>query len=72
MSNIRTYYDNFYHSIKVIFDSITVTGVFGYVSGWFTMPNLVTFFTLVWAFGRAFETIKGIPLHQWLKSLRRK
>lgn len=53
--------------VKNLFDGITVTNVFGYLSGMFTMPNLITFFTFIWAFSRFLESVTGLTLHEWIK-----
>lgn len=55
------------HMAKNMLDSVTITNVVGYLSGWFTMPNFISFFTLVWAFSRALEAVTGLSLHEWIK-----
>lgn len=53
--------------IKSTFDGVTISGVIGYLTGIFTLPNLVTLFTAIWAFGRAVEIVTGRPFHEWVK-----
>ena len=56
--------------LKFTADGLTVSGVIGNITGWFTLPNLITIFTLIWAFGRAVETITGKPVHEHIKAYR--
>jgi len=53
--------------LTLIFDTITVSSVIGYVMQWFTIPNLVAIFTLVWAVARAFESIFGKTPYEFFK-----
>lgn len=55
------------HMAKQMLDGVTITNVFGYLSGMFTMPNFITLFTLIWAFSRAVEAITGKPLYEFIK-----
>ena len=57
-------------NVKTLADGLTISGVVGHITGWFTLPNLITLFTLVWAFGRAVETITGKPIHEHIKAWR--
>jgi hypothetical protein len=63
-------HQNQVENVKTLADGITISGVFGYLTGWFTLPNLITVFTLIWAFGRAVETATGKPLHEHIKAWR--
>lgn len=62
--------ENTEQTLKAAADSLTVGGVIGHITGWFTLPNLITIFTLVWAFGRAVETVTGKPIHTHIKEYR--
>jgi hypothetical protein len=56
-----------WETLKHVFDGVTVGGTVGYLFGWFTLPNLVTLFTLAWAVGRAYEMWLGEPFHLAIK-----
>ena len=48
-------------------DTITITSVVGYVMDWFTIPNMIGVFTLIWAIARAFESVMGKSLYEFFK-----
>jgi hypothetical protein len=48
-------------------DTLTVGSVIGYIMEWFTIPNLVGFFTLVWAIARAFQAVTGKSIYEFYK-----
>ena len=46
-------------------DALTIGSVIGYVMAWFTIPNFVAIFTLIWAMARAFESVFGMSIYEW-------
>lgn len=69
---VHTVKDTIIEQTKHILDTVTVTGVIGHVLGWFTMPNIITLLTLVWAFSRAYKELTGEELHFAIKRWRGK
>ena len=53
--------------IESMLDTITIGSVIGYVMEWFTIPNLVGVFTLIWAVARAFESVFGKSIYEFFK-----
>ena len=54
-------------TVENFMDTITITSVVGYVMDWFTIPNMIGVFTLIWAIARAFESVMGKSLYEFFK-----
>ena len=54
-------------TVENFMDTLTITSVVGYVMDWFTIPNMIGVFTLIWAIARAFESVTGKSLYEFFK-----